>query len=219
MTFRTGAHKFLRRAVVTCANNEVQLQASEYKRANLEAFAVADRAFERRKPPLLLCVCVCAGGGPSPPSRRPGAGVPGLPRPQSEAMSTSQFESMVFPRSRRRRADPRETPGVRHRRHEHRPRRPRHRRPPRPTRHRARFEMGVTTRAAHDSVDERGVKSSDDDSYDDDGVIVFQTPEQQTSRPSTRGSSRHTASGGENDWTHVSAPVSPPPPPPLYKVA
>ena len=67
----------------------------------------------------------------------------------------------------------------------------------------------LTSRAAHDSVtSEESAKSSDDDSYDD-GVIVFQTPEQQTSRPSTRGSSRHTASGGENDWTHVSAPVSP----------
>ena len=192
------AHKFIRRAVVTCANNEVQnRRLSEHKRASLEERLAAA---ERRKEELLLCGVSMAGGGPSP-TRRPG----GFERVSSPALSESMSLALridgfalappqVGPARR-----PASAIGVMNTAHAV------HAIASRPDRPVTARGLKSTTRAAHDSVTSEESARSDDD---DDGVIVFQTPEQ-TSRPSTRGSSRHTASGGSNDWTHVSAPVSP----------
>ena len=192
------AHKFIRRAVVTCANNEVQnRRLSEHKRASLEERLAAA---ERRKEELLLCGVSMAGGGPSP-TRRPG----GFERVSSPALSESMSLALridgfalappqVGPARR-----PASAIGVMNTAHAV------HAIAARPDRPVTARGLKSTTRAAHDSVTSEESARSDDD---DDGVIVFQTPEQ-TSRPSTRGSSRHTASGGSNDWTHVSAPVSP----------
>lgn len=189
------AHKFIRRAVVTCANNEVQnRRLSEHKRASLEERLAAA---ERRKEELLLCGVSMAGGGPSP-TRRPG----GFERVSSPALSESM--SLALRIDGFALAPPQDGParrpasaiGVMNTAHAV------HAIAARPVTARG---LKSTTRAAHDSVTSEESARSDDD---DDGVIVFQTPEQ-TSRPSTRGSSRHTASGGSNDWTHVSAPVSP----------
>ena len=192
------AHKFIRRAVVTCANNEVQnRRLSEHKRASLEERLAAA---ERRKEELLLCGVSMAGGGPSP-TRRPG----GFERVSSPALSESMSLALridgfalappqVGPARR-----PASAIGVMNTAHAV------HAIASRPDRPVTARGLKSTTHAAHDSVTSEESARSDDD---DDGVIVFQTPEQ-TSRPSTRGSSRHTASGGSNDWTHVSAPVSP----------
>lgn len=189
------AHKFIRRAVVTCANNEVQnRRLSEHKRASLEERLAAA---ERRKEELLLCGVSMAGGGPSP-TRRPG----GFERVSSPALSESM--SLALRIDGFALAPPQDGParrpasaiGVMNTAHAV------HAIAARPVTARG---LKSTTRVAHDSVTSEESARSDDD---DDGVIVFQTPEQ-TSRPSTRGSSRHTASGGSNDWTHVSAPVSP----------
>ena len=192
------AHKFIRRAVVTCANNEVQnRRLSEHKRASLEERLAAA---ERRKEELLLCGVSMAGGGPSP-TRRPG----GVERVSSPALSESM--SLALRIDGFALAPPQDGParrpasaiGVMNTAHAV------HAIASRPDRPVTARGLKSTTRAAHDSVTSEESGRSDDD---DDGVIVFQTPEQ-TSRPSTRGSSRHTASGGSNDWTHVSAPVSP----------
>ena len=192
------AHKFIRRAVVTCANNEVQnRRLSEHKRASLEERLAAA---ERRKEELLLCGVSMAGGGPSP-TRRPG----GFERVSSPALSESM--SLALRIDGFALAPPQDGParrpasaiGVMNTAHAV------HAIASRPDRPVTARGLKSTTRAAHDSVTSEESARSDDD---DDGVIVFQTPEQ-TSRPSTRGSSRHTASGGSNDWTHVSAPVSP----------
>ena len=192
------AHKFIRRAVVTCANNEVQnRRLSEHKRASLEERLAAA---ERRKEELLLCGVSMAGGGPSP-TRRPG----GFERVSSPALSESM--SLALRIDGFALAPPQDGParrpasaiGVMNTAHAV------HAIAARPDRPVTARGLKSTTRAAHDSVTSEESGRSDDD---DDGVIVFQTPEQ-TSRPSTRGSSRHTASGGSNDWTHVSAPVSP----------
>ena len=192
------AHKFIRRAVVTCANNEVQnRRLSEHKRASLEERLAAA---ERRKEELLLCGVSMAGGGPSP-TRRPG----GFERVSSPALSASM--SLALRIDGFALAPPQDGParrpasaiGVMNTAHAV------HAIASRPDRPVTARGLKSTTRAAHDSVTSEESARSDDD---DDGVIVFQTPEQ-TSRPSTRGSSRHTASGGSNDWTHVSAPVSP----------
>ena len=192
------AHKFIRRAVVTCANNEVQnRRLSEHKRASLEERLAAA---ERRKEELLLCGVSMAGGGPSP-TRRPG----GFERVSSPALSESM--SLALRIDGFALAPPQDGParrpasaiGVMNTAHAV------HAIAARPDRPVTARGLKSTTRAAHDSVTSEESARSDDD---DDGVIVFQTPEQ-TSRPSTRGSSRHTASGGSNDWTHVSAPVSP----------
>ena len=192
------AHKFIRRAVVTCANNEVQnRRLSEHKRASLEERLAAA---ERRKEELLLCGVSMAGGGPSP-TRRPG----GFERVSSPALSESM--SLALRIDGFALAPPQDGParrpasaiGVMNTAHAV------HAIAARPDRPVTARGLKSTTRAAHDSVTSEESARSDDD---DDGVIVFQTPEQ-TSRPSTRGSSRHTASGGSNDWTHVSPPVSP----------
>lgn len=192
------AHKFIRRAVVTCANNEVQnRRLSEHKRASLEERLAAA---ERRKEELLLCGVSMAGGGPSP-TRRPG----GFERVSSPALSESM--SLALRIDGFALAPPQDGParrpasaiGVMNTAHAV------HAIASWPDRPVTARGLKSTTRAAHDSVTSEESARSDDD---DDGVIVFQTPEQ-TSRPSTRGSSRHTASGGSNDWTHVSAPVSP----------
>ena len=192
------AHKFIRRAVVTCANNEVQnRRLSEHKRASLEERLAAA---ERRKEELLLCGVSMAGGGPSP-TRRPG----GFERVSSPALSESM--SLALRIDGFALAPPQDGParrpasaiGVMNTAHAV------HAIASRPDRPVTARGLKSTTRVAHDSVTSEESARSDDD---DDGVIVFQTPEQ-TSRPSTRGSSRHTASGGSNDWTHVSAPVSP----------
>ncbi len=192
------AHKFIRRAVVTCANNEVQnRRLSEHKRASLEERLAAA---ERRKEELLLCGVSMAGGGPSP-TRRPG----GFERVSSPALSESM--SLALRIDGFALAPPQDGParrpasaiGVMNTAHAV------HAIASRPDRPVTARGLKSTTRAAHDSVTSEESARSDDD---DDGVIVFQTPEQ-TSRPSTRGSSRHTASGGSNDWTHVSPPVSP----------
>ena len=192
------AHKFIRRAVVTCANNEVQnRRLSEHKRASLEERLAAA---ERRKEELLLYGVSMAGGGPSP-TRRPG----GFERVSSPALSESM--SLALRIDGFALAPPQDGParrpasaiGVMNTAHAV------HAIASRPDRPVTARGLKSTTRAAHDSVTSEESARSDDD---DDGVIVFQTPEQ-TSRPSTRGSSRHTASGGSNDWTHVSAPVSP----------
>lgn len=192
------AHKFIRRAVVTCANNEVQnRRLSEHKRASLEERLAAA---ERRKEELLLCGVSMAGGGPSP-TRRPG----GFERVSSPALSESM--SLALRIDGFALAPPQDGParrpasaiGVMNTAHAV------HAIAARPDRPVTARGLKSTTRAAHDSVTSEESGRSDDD---DDGVIVFQTPEQ-TSRPSTRGSSRHTASGGSNDWTHVSPPVSP----------
>ena len=192
------AHKFIRRAVVTCANNEVQnRRLSEHKRASLEERLAAA---ERRKEELLRCGVSMAGGGPAP-TRRPG----GFERVSSPALSESM--SLALRIDGFALAPPQDGParrpasaiGVMNTAHAV------HAIAARPDRPVTARGLKSTTRAAHDSVTSEESARSDDD---DDGVIVFQTPEQ-TSRPSTRGSSRHTASGGSNDWTHVSAPVSP----------
>jgi len=192
------AHKFIRRAVVTCANNEVQnRRLSEHKRANLEERLAAA---ERRKEELLLCGVSMAGGGPSP-TRRPR----GVERVSSPALSDSMSLALridgfaLAPPQGGPVRRPASAIGVMNTAHAV------HAIAARPDRPVTARGLKSTTRAAHDSVTSEESARSDDD---DDGVIVFQTPEQ-TSRPSTRGSSRHTASGGSNDWTHVSAPVSP----------
>jgi len=195
------AHKFIRRAVVTCANNEVQnRRLSEYKRANLEERLAAA---ERRKEELLLCGVSMAGGGPSPTRLTHGYGR----RVSSPALSESLVAALridgfaLTPPQGGPARRPASAIGVMNTAHAV------HAIAARPDRPVTARGLKSTRAAAHDSVtsEESDERSNDDD---DDGVIVFQTPEQ-TSRPSTRGSSRHTASGGENDWTHVSAPVSP----------
>ena len=197
------AHKFIRRAVVTCANNEVQnRRLSEYKRANLEERLAAA---ERRKEELLLCGVSMAGGGPSPTRLTNGF----ARRVSSPALSESLVAALridgfaLTPPQGGPARRPASAIGVMNTAHAV------HAiaaRPDRPVT--ARGLKSTRSAAAHDSVTSDESDERSNDSNDDDGVIVFQTPEQ-TSRPSTRGSSRHTASGGSNDWTHVSAPVSP----------
>ena len=179
------AHGFIRRAVVTCANNEVHnRRISEHKRVALEERLAAA---ERRKEELMLCGISMAGGGPSPTRPRSAARVTSPALSESQALAL-RVDGVSLTPPNDRRARPASAIGVMNTTHVMNAV---HARPV--------TARGLTLSDAHDSV------TSEDD-LSESGVVVFRTPKQ-TSRPV----SRETAStdGGSIEWTHVSAPVSP----------
>ena len=183
------AHGFIRRAVVTCANNEVHnRRISEHKRVALEERLAAA---ERRKEELMLCGISMAGGGPSPTRPRSAARVTSPALSESQALAL-RVDGVSLTPPNDRRARPASAIGVMNTTHVMNAV---HARPV--------TARGLTLSDAHDSVTSE-VTSEDD--LSESGVVVFRTPEQ-TSRPVSREAA--STDGGSIEWTHVSAPVSP----------
>jgi hypothetical protein len=169
LTFRTKAHGFIRRAVVTCANNEVHnRRISEHKRVALEERLAAA---ERRKEELMLCGISMAGGGPSPTRPRSAARVTSPALSESQALAL-RVDGVSLTPPNDRRARPASAIGVMNTTHVMNAV---HARPV--------TARGLTLSDAHDSV------TSEDD-LSESGVVVFRTPEQ-TSPARVQGGRLH----------------------------